>query len=351
MAHKYTVKNVKRITKDTILLTLNPKNSRDTLRFYPGQYAAIGFKKGLRPSPVRCFSIVSSPNQSEELQFGIKILGDFSNTISELSSGSKVFVHGPFGDFGLDEDYDKSAIMLAGGIGITPFISNIRYLTEIKSNIRLTLLYSNKDQDNIPFLEELIQIEKLNPRLNVVYFVTRGPIDKLKGLKVIRSRIDARKLKQLTDDRFNNFTYFICGPKQFTTSLSSELINLGTDSGLIMSEEFTPTGADNLPNSTNKKLTRWTYSLTAATLAMAIFGIMVLDLARHIPKVSATSHVNTSSQTSTPTGSDTTSSSGSSTNAQDSGSSTSSVGSSTSTNQNTSSPSVQKYQAPTTSVS
>jgi ferredoxin-NADP reductase len=351
---KYIVKEVKAITADTVLLTLTPKRGINTLSFYPGQYAAIGFNRGLRPSPVRCFSILSSPNENGSIQFGIKVFGDFTKSISKLQVGNKVFIHGPFGDFGIDEDFDKSAVMLAGGIGITPFISNIRYLSEIKSNIKLTLLYSNKDQDNIPFIDELKYLESINPNFNVVHFITRGPVDKLKGSRVVRNRIDGQKLSQITNGKFNNFTYFICGPKLFTTNLTAELIDCGTDINRIMAEEFTPTGSDNLPNAANKRISFWTYSLTAATLAIAVVGIMGIDLIRYVPKYASVSNKTTTSNAASAQGSNTASSGSSS---YSSGSSTSSVGSSTSTSpssssgNNSSNSSSQTYQQPTTSVS
>lgn len=356
---KYIVEDVKKITDDTVLLTLIPKNGTPKLDFYSGQYAAIGFRRGFRPSPVRCFSIVSSPNDDKKLQFGIKILGDFTKTVAQLKKGAKIFVHGPFGDFGLDEEYDKSAIMLAGGIGITPFISNIRYFTEEKSKVKLTLLYSNKDQSNIPFLKELKELEDKNPNFKVVHFITRGPIDKLKSYRVVKGRIDTKKLTKLTYDKFNNFTYFICGPKQFTTDLTKTLLDCGTNPTRIMAEEFTPTGADNLPNVINKKLTRWTYAFTAATLAIAVIGIMGIDLIRYVPKTKAienteSSGSNTNVQSSSSNGSSTNSSAGSSTTST-TGSSTSvepktssSTSSSSSSSKNTS---TQNYQSPTTSVS
>ena len=107
----YKLKDIKWMSQDSILLTLEPKSDKDKLDFYPGQYLTIGFRKFGRPSPVRCFSIVSSPN-SNNLQLGIRVYGIFTKSLAHLKPGTNMFVQGPFGNFVIDEEQDKNIIML-----------------------------------------------------------------------------------------------------------------------------------------------------------------------------------------------------------------------------------------------
>src|ERR1035438_1267772 len=141
--------------KNHIVLNLNAKNSQNKIRSAPGQYAAISFRKFGRWSPVRCFSIVSNKNE-DLLQFAMRPNGLFTSNVARLKPGTKVRVQGPYGNFTIDEEYDDRIIMLAGGIGITPFISMLRYAKLTRLNKPIILLYACKSIDDLPFYEEIM---------------------------------------------------------------------------------------------------------------------------------------------------------------------------------------------------
>ena len=109
----FKVKSLKRISPDTLLLALKPKRQKDYFQFYPGQYVAIGFKYHGCPSPMRCFSIVSSPNNQAELQLAMRITGEFTSSIADLEEGETILVHGPFGNFVIDERLDRNVVLIA----------------------------------------------------------------------------------------------------------------------------------------------------------------------------------------------------------------------------------------------
>lgn len=294
----FRVQNTEIIGKNTLLLTIAPKRQRDAFRFQPGQYAAIGFKRGGRPSPMRCFSIVSSPLHPEAVQFAMRIQGDFTTALSKLNRGDTVFLQGPFGDFTVNHEYDQNMFMLAGGIGVTPFISMARYAAETHSTVNMRLLYSCSYPYDIPFMNELIELERRNPRFKVAFFISRGPIDSLQNVRRFAGRIDNDRLQQLTDNEFNRYTYFVCGPKEFTKSLSSTLTANRVDEDRIVTEEFTPSSSiANAATSPGRSISRWTYGLTGATLVLATGFFMALDLDRVVPKyVNAQASAATQSQ-------------------------------------------------------
>lgn len=339
----FKVQETKFIGHNTVLLTLTPKRKRDAITFYPGQYAAIGFKRYGRPSPMRCFSIVSSPRNPEVVQFAMRVQGNFTKSVSELKRGNTVFLHGPFGEFAIDERYDKNIILLAGGIGITPFVSMARYAAEINLQIPLTLLYSCSNPRDIPFLEELLELEQRNPLFHVAFFITQGSVDELRNIRRLRGRIDARRLEQLTGGQFNRFTYFICGPKQFTKSLKDLLLSKDVAADMVITEEFTPSTNTASANIEPKfSITRWTFGLTGATLVLATLFFMGIDLVRFVPESLHAQTVAATAQRSpgnsfTQAGSLTTNNSGSSSNTSQ-------------TNPYVSAP-VQTYQPPVTSIS
>jgi ferredoxin-NADP reductase len=168
MTHRYTVRSVER-KDDILLLTLIPKQQGRRLNFQAGQYAAIGFTRRGRPTPMRCFSIVSSPSD-DALQFAMRVRGNFTQVAATLAAGDDVYVQGPFGDFTIDPVYDQRVVMLAGGIGITPFLSMIRDLTERHIALPITLLFSNRSAHSIPFMDQLQTLARQNPYLHVQFF-------------------------------------------------------------------------------------------------------------------------------------------------------------------------------------
>lgn len=297
----YVIKNSKYISRHTLLLTLKPKRGRK-LHFYPGQYVAIGFKRFGRPSPMRCFSIVSSPNRPDELQFAVRVYGDFTRAMAQLEMGDTVFVHGPFGNFVIDEQYDNNVILLAGGIGVTPYMSMIRYAVEAQLSIPITLLYSCQNQDSIPFYLELLELERRNPHFKVLFFVTKGGTNNLDEGRIFNSRIEEPLLNKLTNQYYNRFTYFICGPKGFTHALKEILAAHDTDPSRVITEEFTPSSQDNIVSSSPKySISRRTYSATAVSLVLSTAFIMTLDIAHTLPRlVSAQASQAPSTSQSTP---------------------------------------------------
>jgi ferredoxin-NADP reductase len=354
--NNYIVKRIEKVSNDTLLLTLKPRHNRDKIDFSPGQYAAIGYRYQGRPSPMRCFSIVSSPNFTDEVQFAMKILGDFTSSIADLEPGNHVFLRGPFGNFIIDENFDENVILLAGGIGITPFISILRYANETHSNLPITMLYSNPSEQNIPFYSELIELEQQNPNFKAAYFTTNGDASNLAHVRSLNGRINEERLLNLTNGKFNKFTYFVCGPISFTSKMKQILIDNNTDPDRIISEDFSPSSqVENIAIGSRFSINKLTYGLSAAALVIAVGFFMSIDLIRIVPKLVSANSVKTNSTNSqslpSSNSATSTSSPGSSTSNSVSQSPTTTAGSSTSTRPTTSSSNNSSYQAPVTRVS
>ncbi len=285
--HRFTIKRTERISPDTLLLTLQPKSQKDRFNFRPGQYAALGFTRNGRPSVMRCFSIVSSPTNQNELQFAMRIYGDFTHAIAELPVGVEVFVRGPFGNFVTSSTRARNLILMTGGIGVTPFMSMIRTATIQHSAVPTMLLYSVQSQHNIPFYDELLQLEQQNPNFRVFFFVTDGEVDTLTTKRVVQGRIALSHVRQLTGGYLSQYGYFICGPGGFMSAMKQMLSQNGVSAARIITEEFTPTSSLVAPVDAlapKRSAPFWTYGLTSVTMVMGVLFIMVLDLVTNVPK-------------------------------------------------------------------
>ncbi len=284
----YKLKDITWMSKDSALLSLEPKNGNKKLDFYPGQYLSIGFRKFGRPSPVRCFSIVSSPN-SHQLQLGIRVYGSFTKSLTKLKPGTNMFVMGPYGNFVIDEEQDKNIIMMAAGIGITPYMSMLRYLTEERIKLAVTLVYAARSTDNIPFYEELIDLQKKNPYLKITYLISEN-IKTVGNQKFIKGQINKAIMDRITNNYYSKYTFFICGPKGFKETVVEILADKNVDKSKIITEEFTPStqlGSD--PEGETINIPNVTYGLSFLALAFLSAFIMTIDLVRQVPKLQNTS--------------------------------------------------------------
>lgn len=283
--HDYLVSEVKNITPSTILLGLKRDENERPIAFQPGQYAAINFEKRGKKSAVRCFSIVSSPTDQDELKFSMRVRGRFTTKLSKLEEGTVVNIRGPFGGFIYDVNRDKEAIFIAGGIGITPFMSMMTYCSKLNTDNKITLLYSVQDQNDIAFKEDLLNIEKNNPNIKTIFVVGNGPIDKLNPSNAATGRIDANLMDKYSNSDYTNKKFFICGPPGFMKAMVSVLASKGVDSKRILTEAFTQSSPKQ-----SSILRSWPANVYAIGLVGIVLGsliIMVGDLLRILPPKSS----------------------------------------------------------------
>ena len=235
----YIVQESTKVTPSTLRLTLQRDESERPLAFQPGQYAAISYQKRNKLSHARCFSIVSSPTDQHTLQFSMRVRGHFTTSLSKLQQGDLVDVNGPFGGFVFDTSRDKTAVFIAGGIGITPFISMMRYLSALNADNDVTLLYSCATQDDIPFGDELRAIQQTHPNLKVIFVIGHGPADQLPKEQAVTGRVTPELLDQVTNKHYDDRRFFICGPPVFMKAMSGTLTKQGAPKTNVLSEAFT----------------------------------------------------------------------------------------------------------------
>lgn len=203
--------------------------------FLPGQYFYFTLPKLEFSDPrgeTRHFTISSSPTENK---FGfttrIREESGYKKTLDALSIGSVVEVDGPTGTLILDEsESDKNHVFLAGGIGITPFRSYIKYNVDKGLKIPMFLIYSNNNPEFV-FKKELDQIAKANDYIKIAYF------DSSKS-----GHLDAPKIKKLFDAWdlvLGTSTMWLVGPPPFVDAIEVALEKLKIDSDKIMSEKFT----------------------------------------------------------------------------------------------------------------
>ncbi len=191
------------------------------LDYKPGQYFFVTLKaKG--DELKKHFSFSSSPTEKEHIEFTKKLSeSDYSKALRLLKAGDWASIDAPYGKFTFEGEYPRIAA-LAGGIGVTPFISICKYCTDLKVQSKITLVYGNKTENDIAFRDELNQMEAQNQNLKVIHTLNEPP----KGWTGRTGFITANMLEEVVPE-FNNTMYYICGPPPMVQAMENVLADLG----------------------------------------------------------------------------------------------------------------------------
>jgi predicted ferric reductase len=218
--HKGRVSDVTFFKDNSVL-----KMSIDILDQWPGhkegQFAFLTIDQNEGPHP---FTISSSWKNDGKLDFMIKGLGDYTGQLpSLLKTDTFVSVEGPYGQFDFKSAQTRQ-IWVAGGIGITPFVSRLQGLARQKTKQAVDLFYSTQSPDE-GFIENIRAYAK---EAGVNLHLIRTESDGL---------LDAQKIKNHVPD-WNKSSVWFCGPKGFGQALKNDFTKDGLDSSCFHQELF-----------------------------------------------------------------------------------------------------------------
>jgi ferredoxin-NADP reductase len=207
--------------------------------FKPGQAADVTLYNPPETDSegnTRTFSIASSPFESQ-LMFATRMRDTaFKRSLKKIPLGTAVKIDSPMGSFTLHKNPAKPAVFLAGGIGITPFISIVRQADHDRLPHQLHLFYSNRRPEDAPFLEALQKLEKSNPNFRLVCTMTAMWQSKQewKGeTSLINKEMLSRHLTNLQGP-----IYYIAGPPAMVAAMREMLVGSKVDEDDIRTEEF-----------------------------------------------------------------------------------------------------------------
>lgn len=209
------------------------------LQYKPGQYAIVDLGTKEDPEgPLRSFTMASSPTEEDFILISTRIRDTiFKKKLASLDVGTYMNVTAPLGKFVLDEDYSKTAVFLSGGIGVTPFRSMIKYATDKRLPVKITMFDSNRNEDNIIYKIEFDECANLNSNLNVVYTLDVSDND-WKGERGYINQ--AMVTKYLNSNELDDSIYYICGPPVMLKAMQKLLQDdLHIPNQRIKIEEFT----------------------------------------------------------------------------------------------------------------
>src|SRR6476661_880327 len=198
--------------------------------FRPGQSADVTLSSPPETDSegnVRTFSIASSPFEGQ-LVFATRMRDTaFKRSLKGVPLGTQVQIGSAMGSFTLHKNSARPAVFLAGGIGITPFISIVRQADHDRLPHKLYLFYSNRRPKDAPFLEALQMLEKSNPNFLLICTMTAMPQSQKewKGeTGLIRKEMLEKYLTNLQGP-----VYYVAGPPAMVASMRGMLVGAGID--------------------------------------------------------------------------------------------------------------------------
>lgn len=214
--------------------------SSQKFAFQPGQYLewTLPLKRTDGRGNRRYFTIASSPTE-QEIKLGVKIEeangSTFKKQLSEMKKDDMLAAGQLSGDFTMPKDTSKKLLFIAGGIGVTPFRSMMKYLVDKGEKRDIVMLYTTPHPDELAYIPVFDEAEsKLG--VKVIYVITRdenAPQD-WKGKK---GRINEDMLKEVAPD-FKERIAYLSGPNAMVDSYKSLLHQVGVNWKNIKADYF-----------------------------------------------------------------------------------------------------------------
>jgi len=204
-------------------------------RVKPGQF--LTFQWTIDGQRVRrSYTVSSSPVHENYVEITPKRMenGCVSVFLNERAKpGLAVEASGPYGRFYFDETLHKSIVLIAAGSGITPMMSMLRYIDDLKLGASVTLLYCVRTAADIIFENELSRLSRSLPNFKYELCLSK-PDPTWKGRS---GRLTEEFISQSVSD-LDSPTFFLCGPKGFMDNARHVLLTLGVTQDRILQESF-----------------------------------------------------------------------------------------------------------------
>ena len=231
-SNSYIVSETIEENKDIITLKLQPETG-EIFNYLPGQFLYINLLHPGIPTDEHPFTISSNPLQKEFISVTVKKLGDFTNKLNLAEVGTKAFISGAYGTFSYcKKSSGKKLCFIAGGIGITPYLSMLRHMSMSNQDIEVILLWGIRNQEDMICGEEFNQLMSKLPGFQMIPVFSDD-----KNSTGEKGYIDKELIKKYTKGP-EAYEFYICGPPIMLEMQLKNLKALGVKKNKIFFERF-----------------------------------------------------------------------------------------------------------------
>jgi predicted ferric reductase len=217
----YRVAEVNHLDRSLVEIVLAPRGK--PMPFEPGQFVFVSILHKAVGREAHPFSIASSANDPN-LRIVVKALGDYTTALMDLELPASAKIEGPYGRFSYRRVANPHQVWIAGGIGVTPFLSMARSLDP--TDHWIDLYYCTERSDQAHFLAELFEIGERHPNLRVIPIRTRW-----------LGHITAEDIRGVSGDLATK-DFLICGPPVMVENLKTQFLRSGVSREQIHYEDF-----------------------------------------------------------------------------------------------------------------
>jgi len=236
LSRKFIVEKVVEDSPSMRTLTLRPENGK-VFRYLPGQFGFIRIHGDKISGEEHPFSLTSEPTNKETISMTIKNLGDWTADVLRVTPGSKALVTAPYGRFSpLLYKSDKTVVLIAGGVGITPMLSILRYFYKNDKNRKVMLFWGVNSKGELIYQDEFADFQREMKTFSFIPVIAReADYEGEKGY------ISHELLERIMNDSgcaMYDAQYYICGPSVMQTLVIKGLRSQGISSKHIHFESF-----------------------------------------------------------------------------------------------------------------
>ncbi len=220
---RYKILDKIQLTHDTSQFRFAIPDGVD-FNFLPGDHIKI-YPDSNKPLEFRPYTPTNIPEKKRNFELVIKHYpdGKVSGFMEKQKIGDAVGISGPQPGGHFENGMASKIGMVAGGTGITPFLSMIRSILKRNLPVEISLLYANKTADDIILKDELDKYAADFANFSLFYLLNEAPPDWKMGIRRIDKELMSEKLFKPSEDTFT----FVCGPPMMQINLKKQLIELG----------------------------------------------------------------------------------------------------------------------------
>jgi predicted ferric reductase len=234
--NRYVVTKVKGENSNIWTLELVPIDGK-VLMYKPGQFAFLRFYGEGISYEEHPFSLSSDPSDRKKILVTIKELGNFTSSVKNIKAGYTASVDGPYGKFSyLNYPEETETVLIAGGVGITPAFSMLRYMRSNDKNRNVTLIWGLGSRKDLLSLKELESMKQEMRHLHIVPVMFKD--DAWDGEKGIIDRLLISRLLKHKGHMISEVGFYICGPDPMLRLVRNSLTHIGISKKQIHFERF-----------------------------------------------------------------------------------------------------------------
>ena len=230
---KLKIERIKWETPDTASFYLSNTTGKP-IHYKAGQFITLIFNHH-NEEIRRSYSLSSSPDE-DLLSITVKRItnGEISRfMLAKEHPGDILTALAPAGRFTITNfEQEKDILLFAGGSGITPIFSQLKYILNRPGKSRITLIYSNQDAKSILFKDELNELVAKHPDRFTIINLLSSEANRLNT-----DRVEAMT-RQIVQHELSKAWFYLCGPFPYMRMIRFALVYMGIDPNQIRRENF-----------------------------------------------------------------------------------------------------------------